>query len=175
MTTAPLRRLLLLRHAKAARPSGTEDHERPLSARGRRDARAVGRLMAEADWLPDLVLCSTARRARETWELAAGELAGLPLMRCESRLYHPPVPVLLAVVREASAYMSTVLVVGHNPSLRDTILVTAGDAVDGKLQQVRDKFPTATIALLSWHGTWQELDSHKALLTELAVARGPRR
>ncbi|KAA6212343.1 histidine phosphatase family protein [Streptomyces albofaciens JCM 4342] len=171
MTIPPLRRLLLLRHAKSARPPGTADHERPLSGRGRRDARAAGRVLAKADWLPDLVLCSTAHRTRETWELAAAELAGLPPVRFEPRLYHPPVPQLLAVVHEVPAHISTLLVIGHNPSLRDTILVTAGDGVGRRVRQVQKKFPTAAIALLAWRGTWEELDTRTALLTGLAVAR----
>ncbi|MGI5472293.1 SixA phosphatase family protein [Streptomyces sp. CA-132043] len=175
MTPTALRRLLLLRHAKADRPPGTADHERPLSARGRRDARAAGRLLVEEDWLPDLVLCSTSRRTRETWELAASALGSLCSVRYEPRLYHPPVPELLTVVHEAPSHIATLLLVGHNPSLRDTILATAGDGVGSGLQTVREKFPTAAIALLTWRGTWKELDSGTALLTETAVARGPRR
>ncbi|MFI8996797.1 SixA phosphatase family protein [Streptomyces sp. NPDC053542] len=175
MTTSPLRRLLLLRHAKAARPPGTADHERPLSARGRRDAQAAGRLLAKTDRLPDLVLCSTARRTRETWELAAAELAGLPPVRHEPRLYHPPVPELLAVVHAVPAYVSTLLVVGHNPSLRDTILTVAADGIGEEIPQVQEKFPTAAIAELTWHGTWGQLGPRTALLTGLAVARGDRR
>ncbi len=174
MTISPLRRLLLLRHAKAARPPGTADHERPLSGRGRRDARAAGRLLAKEDWLPDLVLCSTARRTRETWELAAEELAGLPQVRFEPRLYHPPVPQLLAVVHEVPAHVSTLLLIGHNPSLRDTILMAAGDGVGQRVREVEEKFPTAAVALLAWRGTWDELDARTALLTGLAVARGAR-
>ncbi|MBZ4017457.1 SixA phosphatase family protein [Streptomyces purpurogeneiscleroticus] len=175
MMNSPLRRLLLLRHAKAARPPGTVDHERPLSDRGRHDARVAGRLLVKADWLPDLVLCSTARRTRETWELAAAELAGLPPVRYESRLYAPSVPELLAVVHEVPAHVPTLLVVGHNPSLRDAILMVAGDGVGPELEQVREKLPTAAIALLTWRGTWAQLGSRTALLTGLVVARGARR
>ncbi|WP_030664711.1 histidine phosphatase family protein [Streptomyces rimosus] len=175
MTISPLRRLLLLRHAKADRPPGTADHERPLSERGRRDARAAGQLLAKEDWLPDLVLCSTALRTRETWDLAAAELAGLPPVRFEPRLYHPPVPQLLAVVREVPPHVSTLLVVGHNPSLRDAVLVAAGDGVGRRIRQVEEKFPTAAIALLAWRGTWEGLGPRTALLTGLAVARGARR
>lgn len=59
----PLRRLVVLRHAKSAWPAGVADHERPLAPRGRRDAPAAGRALVEADCLPDLALCSTAVRA----------------------------------------------------------------------------------------------------------------
>ncbi|MFD7662709.1 SixA phosphatase family protein [Streptomyces sp. NPDC059788] len=174
MTASALRRLLLLRHAKAARPQGTADQDRPLSPRGRRDASAAGRLLAESDWLPDLVACSTARRTRQTWELAARELAGLPPVRYEPRLYHGPVLDLLAVVREVPLHVGTLLLVGHNPGLRDAILEAAGDGVGTALRQVRNKFPTAAIALLTWRGTWDQLDPGGALLTEVVVARDAR-
>ncbi|WP_443080564.1 SixA phosphatase family protein [Streptomyces sp. PTD5-9] len=68
------RRLIVLRHAKSAWPEGVPDHERPLAGRGRRDAPAAGRRLYEAGYTPDLVVCSTARRTRETWDLAAAEL-----------------------------------------------------------------------------------------------------
>ncbi|HZI98950.1 MAG TPA: histidine phosphatase family protein, partial [Actinomycetales bacterium] len=61
------RRLLLIRHAKAAPDDDGGDHGRGLTARGRRDAAAIGRWLADNDLVPDLVLCSDARRARETW------------------------------------------------------------------------------------------------------------
>ncbi len=96
-------------------------------------------------------------------------------MRAEPRLYHPPVPELLAVVHAVPAYVSTLLVVGHNPSLRDTILMVAGDGVGSEIPQVQEKFPTAAIAELTWHGTWGQLGLRTALLTGLAVARGDRR
>ncbi|MDQ0711860.1 phosphohistidine phosphatase SixA [Streptomyces luteogriseus] len=73
----PLRHLIVLRHAKSAWPLDVVDHERPLAPRGRRDAPAAGRALADADLLPDLALCSTALRARRTWDLAAAEWARL--------------------------------------------------------------------------------------------------
>ncbi|CAM5605305.1 Phosphohistidine phosphatase OS=Streptomyces griseomycini OX=66895 GN=FHS37_004000 PE=4 SV=1 [Streptomyces griseomycini] len=88
----PLRRLVVLRHAKSARPEGVADHERPLAPRGRRDAPAAGRALAEADCLPGLALCSTAVRARRTWELAAAQWGTPPPVRFDRRLYAAGVP-----------------------------------------------------------------------------------
>ena len=71
--------LMLLRHAKSSlADSGQEDSDRSLNERGRRAAMAVGRYMASNDLVPQRVLCSPARRARETWSLVAGELAAAP-------------------------------------------------------------------------------------------------
>lgn len=73
MTAGDSRRLVVLRHAKSAWPDDGADHERPLAPRGRRSAPAAGRRLREADCVPDLVVCSTARRTRQTWDLVFPE------------------------------------------------------------------------------------------------------
>ncbi|MDX2605994.1 histidine phosphatase family protein [Streptomyces caniscabiei] len=169
----PLRRLIVVRHAKSAWPVGVPDHERPLAPRGRRDAPAVGRALAEADCLPDLAVCSTAVRARQTWELTAAEWGTPPPVRHDARVYAAEVPELLDVVRETPDRVRTLLLVGHNPGLEELVLDLAGDALDDALDDVRAKFPTSAIAFLSWHGeTWSALAPGTALLTDMIVARG---
>ncbi|MEQ8147972.1 histidine phosphatase family protein [Streptomyces sp. OP7] len=171
----PLRRLVVLRHAKSARPEGVTDHERPLSARGRRDAPAAGRALAAADCLPGLALCSTAVRARRTWELAAEQWGTPPPVRHDPRLYHADVPGLLTVVREVPAEVETLLLVGHNPGLEDLVRTLADDGLDDTLDRVRAKFPTSAVAVLDWRGaTWRDLRPCGALLTSLTVPRGRR-
>jgi phosphohistidine phosphatase len=169
----PLRRLVVLRHAKSARPEGVADHDRPLAARGLRDAPAAGRALAEADCLPGLALCSTAVRARRTWELAAARWGTPPPVRLDRRLYAAGVPGLLAVVREVPAEVGTLLLVGHSPGLEDLVLTLAGDGLDDTLDRVRAKFPTSAIAVLSWRGAgWRDLAPGAALLTSVTVPRG---
>lgn len=172
----PLRRLVVLRHAKSAWPAGVPDHERPLAPRGRRDAPAVGQALARADRLPDLAVCSTAVRARLTWELASAQWGTPPPVRYDERVYAADVPELLDVVRETPGQVGTLLLVGHNPGLEELVLELAGDALDGALDDVRTKFPTSAIAFLSWHGaTWAALAPGTALLTDVLVARGRKR
>src|SRR6266508_2923118 len=87
------RTLLVLRHAKSDWPDGVPDAERPLAGRGRREAPLVGRWLRESGHIPDLVVCSPALRARQTWELVAGELgeAGeAPEVRFDERVYDEP-------------------------------------------------------------------------------------
>lgn len=171
--TGPPRRLVVLRHAKSARPEGVADHERPLAPRGRADAPAAGRALAEAGCLPDLALCSTAVRARRTWELAAAQWDTSPPVRHDPRLYAAGVPELLAVVREVPAEAGTLLLIGHNPGLEDLVLTLAGDGLDDTLDRVREKFPTSAVAVLSWHGAdWRDLAPGAALLTSVTVPRG---
>ncbi|MGX1129069.1 phosphohistidine phosphatase [Streptomyces glaucescens] len=169
----PLRRLVVLRHAKSAWPPDVPDHDRPLAPRGRRDAPAAGQALAAADCLPDLALCSTAVRARQTWELAAAQWGTPPPVRYEPRLYAAGVPELIAVVHEAPAEVRTLLLLGHNPGLEELVLALAGDGLDDTLERVRTKFPTSALAALAWHGTdWSALRAGTALLTWVTVPRG---
>ncbi|GAV37760.1 2,3-bisphosphoglycerate-dependent phosphoglycerate mutase [Streptomyces acidiscabies] len=171
--TGPLRRLVVLRHAKSAWPDGVPDHDRPLGPRGLRDAPAAGRALAEADCLPDLALCSTAERAHRTWDLASREWATPPPVRHDPRLYGADVPELLDVLRETPPEVETLLLVGHNPGLEDLVLDLAGDGVDDTLERVAVKFPTSAIAVLAWHATtWRTLARGTALLTSVTVPRG---
>ncbi|MFE0404878.1 MULTISPECIES: histidine phosphatase family protein [Streptomyces] len=168
----PLRRLVVLRHAKSAWPDELPDHERPLAARGRRDAPVAGRLLAEADCLPDLALCSTAVRARQTWDLACAQWGTPPPVRHDRRLYAAGVPDLLAVVHQVPPEVGTLLLVGHNPGLEELVLDLAGDGLDDLLDEVGTKFPTAAAAVLAWHGpAWRDLTPGTALLTDVMVAR----
>lgn len=171
--TGEPRRLVVLRHAKSDRPAGVPDHERPLAPRGRRDAPEAGRALAAADCVPGLALCSTAVRTRQTWELAAAEWDTPPPVRHDARLYGADAEDLLAVVREAPAEVTTLLLIGHNPGLEDLVLDLAGEGLDDALDDVRTKFPTSAIAVLAWHGsTWRSLAPGTALLTDMIVPRG---
>jgi phosphohistidine phosphatase len=172
MTARPVRRLIVLRHAKSAWPEDVADHDRPLAPRGRRDAPAAGRWLRDAGCAPDLAVCSTARRTRETWDLVAGRLDASPQVVHDPRLYGADVPVLLDVVRETPAHIGTLLLIGHNPGFQELTLRLAGEAAGTALERARTKFPTSAIAVLTWQGSWSELAPGTTRLTEFAVPRG---
>ncbi|WP_432073157.1 SixA phosphatase family protein [Streptomyces wuyuanensis] len=167
-----LRRLVVLRHAKSARPPGVADVRRPLAERGLRDAPAAGRWLRDADCVPDLVLCSPAVRARETWDLAARELPADPRTRHDPRLYGADPAGLLAVVRETPDDVATLLLVGHNPGLEEFVLLLASEGLGDTVQRVEAKFPTSAIAVLTQQKSWPEAAPGGSLLTDVAVPRG---
>jgi len=149
------RRLVLLRHAKSDWPD-VADHERPLAKRGRRDAPAVGRWLGTSGYVPDAVVCSTARRARETWELASLGLNAVapdacPAVTDEPRVYEATVLGLLMLVREFDPAWRTVVIVGHNPGLAELALGLAGPGGEAP-----HKFPTAAVAVLGLPGSWAD-------------------
>jgi phosphohistidine phosphatase len=174
MASSTTRRLILLRHAKSAWPD-VADHERPLAGRGRRAAPAAGRWLRESGPVPDLVLCSTALRARETWQLAEEELGARPRTTFDDRVYGATATELLGLARRTPSGVRTLMIVGHEPSMSDLTLELASAQPGGDAtERVRAKFPTAAIAVLAVTGSWPELGPGQARLDEFVVPGDPR-
>ena len=147
-----MRRLLLLRHAKAERSQpGGRDHDRVLAERGRADAPKLGAYMVRHAFMPDLVVVSTSARTRETWD--AGR-RGLPrtVRRCSSRTAstRPRPQGILKVIKETDRDVGTLLVIGHNPGLQELAasLIAAGD-VEAR-QRLKEDFPTSALAVIDF-------------------------
>src|SRR5918994_6226511 len=112
-----MKTLLLIRHAKSSwEHSGVSDHDRPLNERGLRDAPLMGRRLAERGVVPDVILSSTALRARATAKLLADALgSGAAHIVTDERLYAASADEVLEVVGELGSEVSCAAVVGHNP------------------------------------------------------------
>jgi len=159
------RRLILLRHAKSDWPD-VPDRDRPLAKRGRRDAPKIGRWLREHAYLPEVVICSAARRTQQTWKLVARELGGSPSVTFEPRAYAASAMTLLYLVMELPAECRTALLVGHNPGVSDlaTSLARPPDGDDAPI-----RFPTAAVAVLDFPGAWADLTPGHAHLTDFTT------
>lgn len=168
MTTQPVpgtRRLTLLRHAKSEQ-DGSPDHGRVLAARGRRQAPAVAAHLRESGRIPELVLCSSATRARQTWELVARELGAAPEVRYLDSIYAADVEDVLAAIAEVSDAVESLLVVGHEPTTSEVAAHLAGpDSDPAAVALVRVGVPTAALCLLETAAPWADLGRGAATLT----------
>ena len=168
------RTLVLLRHAKSAWPD-VPDHERPLARRGRWDAPVMGHWLRAAGYVPDLVLCSTARRARETWQLAQAGLGAAPPVSFSDRVYEAAPADLIGLARHTASSVRALLIVGHNPAIQELALDLAGGASGAAeaetLDRMRAKFPTAAIAALDVTASWAGLGRGSARLACFATPR----
>jgi phosphohistidine phosphatase len=166
------RTLIAVRHAKSSWDHDVEDHDRPLSGRGRRDADALGRLLVQRSLVPELVLCSTAARTRETWERAQAVGARAGEVRLVRGIYHAWVPELVRLLRQTPDEVSTVLLLGHSPGIPDLVehLCVRTDSADWA--QLDQKYPTSGVAVVAVPGPWRELGSSTAELTAFAIPRG---
>lgn len=164
MTT---RRLLLIRHAKTE--PGDVDETRKLTERGRRDAAEIGRWISKREDLqPELVVVSPATRARQTWELAAGELPAAPRVVVDPRIYANTERDLLAVMSEVDPDVQTLVLVGHNPSIESLARAwaTEGGGFDGECA-------TASVAAFTVADSWARLDDPGVVvLTDFVTCRG---
>jgi phosphohistidine phosphatase len=164
-----VRTLSLLRHAKSSWADPTlPDPKRPLAARGRRDAKLIAKHLRRLGFEPELVLCSSAARTRETLDLVRPAF-GTSTVRLEKRLYAASSDELLERLRLVPDAVASVLLIGHNPGLQELALVLA--AGGDELERLRAKFPTGALATLVLATTWHRLTPADAMLSAYVVPK----
>jgi phosphohistidine phosphatase len=145
-----MKTLLLLRHAKSSwSDASLDDHDRPLNKRGKRDAPRMGQLLRELRCTPELVLSSTAKRARKTAEEVI-QSSGLDItLRLLPQLYHADSVTFVATIRREAGAAECLMVVGHNPGMEDFLM---------QLTRHDEMMPTAALAEISLPiDAWQDL------------------
>jgi phosphohistidine phosphatase len=145
-----MKTLLILRHAKSSwKNSDLADHDRPLNKRGKRDAPRMGELLVREALVPDLIICSSAKRAKKTTKLLAKESGYEGEIFFERDLYAAwPEAYINALCAVPDEY-ERVMIVGHNPGLEDLLALLTGEA---------ERMPTAALADISLPiEHWEEL------------------
>ena len=130
-------RLIVMRHAKSSwSDAGSDDHERPLNKRGRRDAPRIAQELHDREWMPDRIRVSTSKRTMETLELMKA-ISRNSTIDVEPSLYHSSISTLLQAVEEVEEGKTT-MILSHNPG--SEILVH-------QLSNRLEVMPTAAAAL----------------------------
>lgn len=161
-----MKRLHLLRHAKSSWDDpDLPDHERPLAPRGEKAAVKIADHVRAAGIAPELVLCSTALRARQTLAALLPVLPGEAEIRMEDRLYGTGVEAVLARLREVDEDVGSVLVVGHNPTLHELALALTDR------EDALERFPTGALASVAFAAPWADLAEGTAELEGFVVPR----
>lgn len=153
--------LLLLRHAKSSWDNPKlDDFDRPLAPRGIKAAPKIGAYIQRRELLPDLVLCSTAQRARETLSLIIPYLACESTIRMQRKLYHSEsANALLDHIRQQDSRFKTIMLVGHNPALHDLATTVVKSGSEQYRKQLAEKFPTAALAVIRFKTSdWRSID-----------------
>jgi phosphohistidine phosphatase len=168
-----MKRLYLLRHAKSDRSDpGASDIDRPLNARGRRAASAIGRYLRRHKLAPDFIVCSVARRARETWEHLAPQLKlDLPV-DLSKQLYLATPPRILDLIRRLPEDRNAVLLLGHNPGLHVAALQLIGAGDERERQRLQSKYPTAALLVVDFEAPhWRDIAPGSGRLRQYIVPR----
>jgi phosphohistidine phosphatase len=143
--------LYLLRHAKAgwAAP-GMRDFDRPLEPLGRTDADSIGAAMRERDYVPDLVLCSSAKRARETLDWMTRHIGNARVVYADA-LYSTDAAGYVDFIKE-TADGDKVLLIGHNPMMEDLAEALSGGGEEPARHALHGGFPTSALAVIRFPG-----------------------
>lgn len=156
-----MRRLLLLRHAKAELGGpDQDDHDRALTERGQSDAVAMARHIQAQGWEPARILCSTSTRTRQTAEPVLQQTQA-PIDYIEA-LYHAPPGRIMALAQDADDADAVLMLIGHNPGLEQIAAMLAREPIkpreQHRLDVMEEKFPTAALAVLDFDiAHWKQL------------------
>jgi phosphohistidine phosphatase len=170
-------RLLLLRHAKSDwSDGGKRDEDRPLSSRGRKAAACMAAHMRRSGYVPAAILCSTARRTRETLALVLPALGRQPDIRYEDALYLAEWGALLKAIQRSADAVSPLLLVGHNPGLEQLAAALAAQPASRsegeRLERLTGKFPTAALAVLDFEAKrWRDIRRATGRLTDFVCPK----
>jgi phosphohistidine phosphatase len=171
--SSPMRRLMLLRHAKSDWSSpGQPDLNRPLNERGAEAARLVGSYLARHRLVPDCILCSPATRTRETLAGIAAQWPEEVPTAFDDRLYAAAPQTILTVIRDQKAKARNLMVIAHNPGLHETaeLLIAAGDVA--LRERLREKFPTAALAVIDFAvDAWSRIRGRSGRLDRYVTPR----
>jgi phosphohistidine phosphatase len=166
-----MKSLYLLRHAKSSwKDPGLNDHDRPLSKRGRQTAKMVAAYFRRTKIVPDLVICSTAKRAQQT----LGPITKVkkpPKVVLEREIYGGGERALWEHLWNLPESAKSVLLIGHNPALHDLALKLADADSNKLLPPVGGKFPTGAMATFRFDGAWKALEPHGARLASYTTPR----
>jgi len=160
---------VLLRHAKSDYPEGVADHDRPLAARGIREAGLAGEWLRDNVPTIDRVLCSSATRTRQTLDLTQITAPASYL----DQLYGATPGTMIDEINGVTDAVTTLLVVGHEPTISQVALGLAAPdgSDDAAAEQISMKFPTSGIAVLRIPGSWAGLELSGAELVSFHVPR----
>lgn len=168
-----MKTLYLLRHAKSSWDDLRQpDSARPLNARGLQDGMAMAEHLARAGVAPQTILCSPARRTRETLALVLPYLPGTPALRIVPELYLASPETLLAQVRAVADNTDRLLVVGHNDGLHQFAHALIGAGDDGLRERLAEKYPTAAFSHISFEPDhWREIAFGLGRLERFTIPR----
>jgi phosphohistidine phosphatase len=160
-----MRRLFLVRHAKAELATGRVDYERKLTGRGRDDAKRVARALAARRILPDVLIHSGAARAKETAEIFAEAWQGKIALEQDAALYDASLATLLERTRALTDEHKHVGLVAHNPGLGELATALSGSGARPELHRLAAKYPTGAVAVLDFSvSRWEEIECSSGML-----------
>lgn len=169
-----MKRVYILRHAKSDYPTGVDDKDRPLSARGIAEAKLIVEYMEEKGYRPDLVYCSAAKRTRMTFEAVSDVFDGQAHdMRDE--LYLAGAGNLYECLKQSDQGHDSVMFVGHNPGMHNLALFLTAQGAPEHIEELQFKYPTACLAVIDFDvENWEDVRPNTGELRDLMTGKKQR-
>ena len=165
-------RIHLLRHLKSSWDDlGLPDHDRPLAGRGRRAGKRLRGHIRATGVRPQVVLCSSAVRAVQTWEGIRGGVPPDTRLEVSDDLYDADRGLLLRRLNQLPEAVRSVLLIGHSPAIEELAIGLSGTGDAAALDRMKTKFPTGGLATLTVMQPWSELSWRGATLEAFVVPR----
>ena len=174
MTHAPkpmTRTLILLRHMKSDWQSGaSDDHDRPLNARGQRAAAIMGVYLEQHGLTPDIVIASSAVRTQQTCDLVLRHAGMQPAVSRERALYLAGPKAILSLLQAQPAKVKCAMMIGHNPGFQE-LAVALAEASGSDAAALRADFPTGALAIFQTAEPWDKAGFGSLSLTEFTYPK----
>ena len=154
-----MKTLYILRHAKSSwDDSSLSDFERPLNERGFKAAPLMGEMMRKNGFVPEIIVCSTAKRAEQTAKLVKESAEFEAEINFEAAIYEASPMTLLHIVSEIDDEFNSALIVGHNPGFENLVRI---------LTEKSETMPTAALAVVDLEiESWNETNAERGNLRE---------
>lgn len=168
-----MRRLILLRHAKAVRPKpGVKDRDRVLTGRGRREARLIGSHMANDAIVPDRVVISPSARTQETWKFASPALRPVPDCMTVDQIYDSSWQIIFSFIKTTPASVQTLLMIGHNPEFQSAAIMLIASGNAEARAQLHDNLPTSGLIVIDFgFDDWDKLQPRSGRLDRFVTPK----
>jgi phosphohistidine phosphatase len=138
-----------LRHAKSLQETNVHDHERPLNEVGEKAACVIGKHMKQQKWVPGYVLCSSALRTRQTYDLLVDTMAITPKTTVTDRLYLATPGEIFSSIHKQNPDSDSLLIIGHNPGIHHFSLLLSTQGDKALIDKLENGFPTAALAVIA--------------------------
>ncbi len=169
-----MKTLYLLRHAKAE-PGGftLNDEDRPLSARGREACITIGSYIRKHRYTPEIVLCSSSIRTRETLERIEDFFATSPQVKLEKKLYLAAPGEMLAQIHALADEFSSAMLIGHNPGMHHLAALLSSSEATKLRMEIEIKYPTSALAVITFKTqTWKAVAPDSGTLEDFITPKG---
>lgn len=161
------KKLYLMRHAQAS-SSASDDKSRPLTPKGIEDAAKAGSFLKSKNYIPDLILCSPAKRTQETLAQLNKTLEVMDVQFPEI-LYSGTLGDYYSYIQHCDDRISSIMMIGHNPTIYGLVSKLAGDGADSAMNRLSEGYPPASISVIECSlPSWTELKPHENTLIDYA-------